>query len=290
MVYTTVPFLKSLLLMSIILLSSSPLLSTAAQAGLSAFTIYNDTGRLPSGCIADYSSAHDEVLYTVPYTYPQVLSIIGSFANITWNGDNSTTLNGSDNTVGTARTYEYYGIRLIETIKTYLKPEHGPYFEDHTIAPSYNPATNLSLYASTDALTATPICGGTAVALNFTVDFCATDVGAAGAIFHELHVADARILQEFLGNDTWSGCGSWYRYGYGANRGGSGSETKGVLPNGTVTATVTAMNGSESFGGYGGYYGYESWPTTTPIAFTGGATRPWLGIGVVVVASVVLFL
>ncbi|KAL8775699.1 MAG: hypothetical protein Q9209_000195 [Squamulea sp. 1 TL-2023] len=258
------PFLRSLALIITFILSISPFLTTATQPGLSAFKIFNETGRLPSGCIADYSSAHDQVLYTVPYTYPQVLSIIGSFANITWNGDNATTLNGSDNTVGTARTYEYYGIRLIETIKTYEKPVNGPYFEDHTIAPAYNPAINLSLYASTNALTTTPVCRGTAVALNFTVDFCATDVGAAGAIFHELHLADAKILQEFLGNETWSGCGSWYGYG----------------------AHGSAVNGSESFGGYGGYYGYDSGPTTTPVAYTGGATKPWLGIGIVVVASV----
>ncbi|KAI4284319.1 MAG: hypothetical protein L6R38_001523 [Xanthoria sp. 2 TBL-2021] len=116
--------------------------------GRSAFAVFNSTGRLPSNCTDGYDAAHDEVLYTVPYTYPQVLSIIGSFANITWNGDNSTSLNGTDNTVGTARTFEYYGIRLTETIKTYQKPVEGPYFEDHTIAPSYSPAINLSLYAS----------------------------------------------------------------------------------------------------------------------------------------------
>ncbi|KAL8687744.1 MAG: hypothetical protein Q9224_005061, partial [Gallowayella concinna] len=179
---------------------------TAQQAGFAAFAVFNETNRLPAGCTDGYESAHDEVLYTVPYTYQQVISIIGSFANITWNRDNSTTLNGTDNTVGTARTYDYLGIRLIETIKTYEKPVNGPYFEDHTIAPSYNSALNLSLYASVDSLSANPICGNTAVALNFTVDFCSTNITEAGAIFHSLHLQDALTLQEFLGNETFTGC------------------------------------------------------------------------------------
>ncbi|KAL8854723.1 MAG: hypothetical protein Q9221_000505 [Calogaya cf. arnoldii] len=207
-------FIKLVTLTIILILASTSILTTAQQAGSRAFAIFDSTGRLPSECTDGYDSAHDEVLYTVPYTYPQVLSVIGSFANIAWNGDNATILNGTDNTVGTARTFEYYGIRLVETIKTYEKPVEGPYFEDHTIAPSYNAATNLSLYAFTDALTATPVCDGTAVALNFTVDFCSTDVAVAGQIFHSLHQQHAMTLQEFLGNETFTGCENPYAYGW----------------------------------------------------------------------------
>lgn len=54
--------------------------STYAQAGPEAFSIFNSTGRLPDGCINGYTAGHDEYLYTVPYTYDQVLSIVGSFA------------------------------------------------------------------------------------------------------------------------------------------------------------------------------------------------------------------
>ncbi|KAL8817143.1 MAG: hypothetical protein Q9223_003971 [Gallowayella weberi] len=226
-------FLHSFPSIFVLLLSSFCVHITAQQAGFAAFAVFNETGRLPAGCTDGYESAHDEVLYTVPYTYQQVLSIIGSFANITWNRDNSTTLNGTDNTVGTARTYDYFGIRLIETIKTYEKPANGPYsnhlppsktVEDHTIAPSYNPAANLSLYASVDSLFANPICSNTAVALNFTVDFCSTNVTEAGAIFHSLHIQDALTLQEFLGNETFTGCqdsyggGLWSRTDDNADR------------------------------------------------------------------------
>lgn len=202
-----------------LILGSFPILTTAQQAGRSAFTVFNSTGRLPPACSEGYSAGLDEVLYNVPYTYPQVLSIIGSFANITWNGIKATTLNGTDNTVGTARTFEYCGLRLVETIKTYEKPAEGPYFEDHTIAPSYNPGANLSLYAFTDALTATPICDGTAVALNFTANFCGTDVDTAGGIFQSIHRMHAMMLQEFLGNETWTGCKYSYGY-YGQNHHG----------------------------------------------------------------------
>lgn len=54
--------------------------SINAQAGPEAFQIYNTTGRLPEGCIDGYTAAHDEVLYNVPYSYDQVLAVIGSFA------------------------------------------------------------------------------------------------------------------------------------------------------------------------------------------------------------------
>lgn len=50
------------------------------------FQIYNQTQRLPDGCIDGYTAGSDTVIYTVPYTYKQVLSIIGSFKNLTWWG------------------------------------------------------------------------------------------------------------------------------------------------------------------------------------------------------------
>lgn len=51
-----------------------------AQAGPEAFSIYNSTGRLPDGCVDGYTAGRDEYVYVVPYTYAQVLSVIGSFA------------------------------------------------------------------------------------------------------------------------------------------------------------------------------------------------------------------
>lgn len=77
----------------------------------------------------------DEVIFTLPYTYAQVLSIIGSFRNITWSGSpyDSVTLNGTDNTVGTARTYDIVGAHVVETITVYDSPPQGPYDEVHTV-------------------------------------------------------------------------------------------------------------------------------------------------------------
>ena len=54
--------------------------SIKAQTGPEAFSIYNSTGRLPDGCIDGYTAGRDEYVYVVPYTYAQVLSVIGSFA------------------------------------------------------------------------------------------------------------------------------------------------------------------------------------------------------------------
>lgn len=64
----------------------------SAQGTLSPFSIYDQTGRLPAGCVNEYSAGTDTVLYSVPYTYAQVMSIIGSFKNLTWSGNPDNTV------------------------------------------------------------------------------------------------------------------------------------------------------------------------------------------------------
>ena len=128
-----------------------PIIHAAAQGGSSSpFSIFNQTGRLPDGCVDGYEAGTDTVLFTVPYTYQQVLSIIGSYQNITWSGSpsNTVTLNGTDNTIGTARTYDIAGAHVIETITVYEKPASGPYEEIHTLAPLTIPAANVSFYGT----------------------------------------------------------------------------------------------------------------------------------------------
>ena len=90
---------------------------TAAQTNASTANSCND-GLFPGT---------DTVIYTTPYTYSQVMSIIGSFQNLTWSGspEGSVTLNGTDNTVGTARTYDIAGAHVVETITVYSKPPMG---------------------------------------------------------------------------------------------------------------------------------------------------------------------
>lgn len=68
-----------------------------------------------NGCDDGYFPGTDTVIFTTPYTYQQVMSIIGSFRNITWSGSpyDSVTLNGTDNTVGTARTYDLDGKSIL---------------------------------------------------------------------------------------------------------------------------------------------------------------------------------
>lgn len=92
---------------------------------------------VPTTCTDGFSAGTDTVIFTVPYTYNQVISIIGSYKNLTWSGnpDNTVTLNGTDNTVGTARTYDTAGAHVIETILEYSKPPSpGPYNEVHNTA------------------------------------------------------------------------------------------------------------------------------------------------------------
>lgn len=223
---------------------SLAVLGTAAQDS-SPFSIFNQTGRLPDGCVDGYSSGSDTVLYTIPYTYPEVLSIIGSYKNLTWSGnpDDTVTLNGTNNKVGTARFYEASGARIVETLTVYDKPADGPYKEVHTLAPFSIPTYHVSIYADYESTIATPICNGAATAFNYTIDFCATNVSTATAILHMLHVTDAQTVGVFLGNQNFTSCA--------AINSTSTSNTTSIR---TSSNTTTAMG-----------------PGSTPAAFTGGA-------------------
>lgn len=49
---------------------------------------------VPSDCVAGFYPGVDTVVITIPYTYQQSMSIIGSYKNLTWSGnpDNTVTL------------------------------------------------------------------------------------------------------------------------------------------------------------------------------------------------------
>ncbi|MCJ1454694.1 hypothetical protein MMC28_005047 [Mycoblastus sanguinarius] len=193
---------------AVTILSISLAIWSAIAQNVSPFAIFNQTGRLPAGCIDGYDSGQDTVIYTVPYAYAQVLSIIGSYKNLTWSGnrDNTVSLNGTDNTVGTARNYENGGANVTETITVYNKPLAGPDEEVHTLAPLTLPAANISFYASCDGTTVTPTCSGAAIALNFTISFCATNTSLAASILHLLHLTDTETVGVFLGNQNYTTC------------------------------------------------------------------------------------
>ena len=80
--------------------------SLVACAGLLGAAVAQNV-TVPTTCMGNLTAGSDEVLFTVPYTYNQVMSIIGSYQNLTWSGspEGSVKLNGTDNKVGTARTY-----------------------------------------------------------------------------------------------------------------------------------------------------------------------------------------
>ncbi|KAL3417217.1 hypothetical protein PVAG01_11217 [Phlyctema vagabunda] len=161
-----------------------------------------------NGCPDGYTYGNDTVLFTVPYSYPQVMSIIGSYGNLTWSGnpDGTVALNGSDNAVGTAREYDLVGAHIVETITEYSKPAEGPYFESHVLASVTLPSANLTAYSDYDATTVTSICGGRASTFNMTINFCANNAPMAAAVFHKLHLTDATTVGVFLGGQNFSSC------------------------------------------------------------------------------------
>lgn len=183
---------------------------------------------VPSYCTPGFQYGVDEAIVTVPYTYNQVMSIIGSYKNLTWSGnpDNTVTLNGTNNAVGTARTYDTAGAHVIETILEYSKPPSpGPYNEVHNTALLNIPAlNNLSLYIIYDGTVVTSVCGGLASQLNFTAKYCGTNGTQTGALLHSIHTADGLGAAKLLGGANFTSCAA-----LGANASatstGSGSPT-----------------------------------------------------------------
>jgi hypothetical protein len=216
-------------------------ISTVILFVISAFaqvTIPATNGSLPAnsanGCAAGYFPGSDTVLYSVPYTYSQVLSIIGNYTNLTWSGspENSVTSNSTDWVPGTARFYDIAGAHVIETITTYSKPADGPYVEIHTVAPLSVPSYNVSFYSDFDGQVWTPICNGMATTTNFTINFCATNTTVASAVLHGLHSTDAETVGTFLGGMNFTSC---------AALGSSNSSDSG---NATTTGATTMFTGS----------------------------------------------
>ncbi|KAK0933605.1 hypothetical protein LTR29_014838 [Friedmanniomyces endolithicus] len=238
-------------------LSIIAVLAAATGSLAQNITIPATNGSLPkagaNGCAPGYYPGTDTVIFTVPYTYQQVLSIIGNYTNLTWSGSpaNSVTTNNSQAlaannwTPGSPRFYDIAGAHVIETITTYSKPANGPYVEIHTVAPLSIPSVNVSFYSDFDGQVWKPICNGAATWSNFTINFCATNATTAAAVLHQLHTTDAMTVGTFLGGKNFTSCG--------------------VLAGGNGTATPSA------FGGANGTAASGPSATASPIAYTGDA-------------------
>jgi hypothetical protein len=164
---------------------------------------------VPATCTPGFYPGTDTALVTIPYTYDQAISIIGSYQNLTWSGSpaGSVTLNGTDNTVGTARTYDIDGAHIIETILEYSKPPSpGPYVEVHNTALFSVPAANVSLYIQFDGTVVSSVCDGKASMFNFTANFCATNATVGAALLHQVHTGDGMTVGKFLGGQNFSSC------------------------------------------------------------------------------------
>jgi hypothetical protein len=182
-------------------------IATSLCLGAAVVAVQN-TSSIANDCNKGFFPGTDTTIFTVPYTYAQVLSIIGDYKNISWSGSpyDTVTLNGTDNAVGTARFYSLDGASVVETITTYSKPVNGPYEEIHVLNTITIPSLNLSAYADYDGTTVVPVCNGAASTFNFTVNFCATNPSVAAAAFHSLHLTDAETVGVFLGGGNFSSC------------------------------------------------------------------------------------
>lgn len=165
-----------------------------------------DKSNTPSVCNAGFYPGTNTITYTVPYTYPQVLSLIGDFRNITWNSIpyDTVSLNGTDNTIGTARSFQAAGVTATETLVVLEKPAAGPFHEVSAV--SAFDLGNTTIYSDFNSIVATPVCGGAACSVNFTVDFCATDAARAADFFRKVHSVDVVNVGLFLGGRNFTSC------------------------------------------------------------------------------------
>ncbi|CZT01373.1 uncharacterized protein RAG0_09042 [Rhynchosporium agropyri] len=186
-------------------MKSSILLSIVASVSIISAQKNASTSK---SCPEGFYPGTDTVIYTTPYTYAQVMSIIGDYQNLTWSGspEGSVSLDGPTNTVGTTRTYDIAGAHVIEKIAAYSKAAKGPYEEIHTLGLLTIPAANVSFSADYDGTTVTPTCDGKASILNFTASFCATNASAAESVLHMLHLTDAETVGKFLGGKNFTTC------------------------------------------------------------------------------------
>lgn len=228
---------------SSISLSSALLLASTAVA-------QNATTNSSSFCAPGYFEGLSEVIYISPYNYSQVMSVIGSFKNLTWSGnpDNTVTLNGTDNTVGTSRTYSLLGAQIVETITNYSKPANGPYDEIHVFNSASMPfvlaSANLSIYAPYDGTTVVEACGGLASIFNFTAHYCATNATAGGELLHMAHLSDAEGANAILGNMNFTSCAALNATH--ANSTAAGNATMSMTASMTTSEGLAAATGASA--------------------------------------------
>ena len=219
------------MLLSAAFLTLSPLL----------FSAFGQDVTVPDTCVDGYTAGTDVALVTIPYSYDQVMSIIGSYKNLTWSGnpDDTVTLNGTDNTVDTARTYDLSGAHVIETLLTYDKPPSpGPYNEVHNTANLTVPAYNVSFYIPYDGTVVSSVCDGRASMFNFTAHYCGTNATTTGMLLHMLHSGDAMTVGKLLGGQNFTSCEALG----GGN--GSASPTPSAPPTAYTGAAATTLGWS----------------------------------------------
>ena len=177
---------------------------------------------VPATCTNGFTAGSDTVLLTVPYPPAQVLAIIDDFKNLTWSGNppDTVTLNGTDNTPGTAREYTLSGLNVVETLFTYYRPNlncagfaiqpQWPFTPDFAYVEAHNTAqvnfNGNNAYIPYDGINVKTTCGGTASILNYTSHFCANDADSAASELHAIHTQDLAMVQSMLGNDSFTSC------------------------------------------------------------------------------------
>ncbi|GIZ49169.1 hypothetical protein CKM354_001220400 [Cercospora kikuchii] len=179
---------------------------------------FNNNAQIPTTCSNGFESRSDTVFLALPYPYDAVIPLVSDFNNLSWANISPVTLNGTNNTPGTARAFSFGGADFIQTLLSYDKPPSpGPFVEVHNSAPvtlSIPPEqvetaggkTNFTLWLDSLRFEVEGVCEGRASQVNWTVSLCSDGPDVAKGMLHMVHTGFVENVGKLLGGGEFEGC------------------------------------------------------------------------------------
>ncbi|WPB08439.1 uncharacterized protein RHO25_013105 [Cercospora beticola] len=169
---------------------------------------FNNNAKIPTTCSNGFESRSDTVFLTLPYSYDSVAPLVSDFSNLSWANISPVTLNGTNNTPGTARAFSFGGADFIpkESVE-----EDGK--------------TNFTLWLESLRFEVEGVCGGRASQVNWTVSLCSDVPDVAKGMLHMVHTGFVENVGKLLGGGTFESC-EGLEGGEGGKEGGGESGKK----------------------------------------------------------------
>jgi hypothetical protein len=161
-------------------------------------------------CSAGMNSGTSLATQTIPATFPQFLSIVGSFFNSSWYKNPGNLTVGPDNQVGSIRTFVLGTMVYNDTLLMYNL--NTSFFQQVWQGPGNNGISiNLGSFvlgSYVEHLSGQSTCKGSAVIVNFGSDFCAANLSTATPILNSLHGSAIQQIPILLNISNFTTCGT----------------------------------------------------------------------------------